>query len=688
MQKENLLIELGTEELPPKALKSLRDSLKSGIESGLKNAELSFDSIEAYATPRRLAVLVKQVETEQQDKEVEKRGPAINVAFDDTGKPTKAAEGWARSNGITVEQADRLKTDKGEWLLHKATVKGQALSVLVQGILEAAIKALPIPKPMRWGDSTAQFIRPVHTLTVMLGSELIDAEILETKSARFIQGHRFHSPQGFELDHVDNYLFKLREAKVIANFEERIETIQSEVSRLASELGGQVIQDDELVEEVAALVEWPVALTASFDQGFLAVPKEPLIVTMKDDQRYFPVEDGKGNLLPQFIFITNIESRDPQQIIKGNEKVVRPRLADAQFFFESDKKVTLESRVAALDSVLFQKQLGSIGDKARRISVLAGKIANQLTADVKASERAGLLCKADLVSDMVSEFPETQGVMGKHYALNDGESPVVAEAIEQHYWPRFSGDELPLTKEACAVALADKLDTLVGIFGIGQVPKGDRDPFALRRAALGLLRTLVERKLSLDLHELLAASVEGFGDKLSNNTVATDVFDFLLGRFRPWYQDQGITVDVIQSVLARSPSKPTDFDQRVKAVQSFKSMDSAASLAAANKRVGNILAKSDEEISGNVDEALLQEESETTLYRLVKQTEGAVKPLIAAGKYSDALTHLSELKEPVDAFFEHVMVNADDDKVRINRLNLLFRLRQLFLEIADISLLQ
>ena len=650
MQKENLLIELGTEELPPKALKSLRDSLKSGIESGLKNAELSFDSIEAYATPRRLAVLVKQVETEQQDKEVEKRGPAVNVAFDDSGKPTKAAEGWARSNGITVEQADRLKTDKGEWLLHKATVKGQALSVLVQGILEAAIKALPIPKPMRWGDSTAQFIRPVHTLTVMLGSELIDAEILETKSARFIQGHRFHSPQGFELDHVDNYLSKLREAKVIANFEERIETIQSEVSRLASELGGQVIQDDELVEEVAALVEWPVALTASFDQGFLAVPKEPLIVTMKDDQRYFPVEDGKGNLLPQFIFITNIESRDPQQIIKGNEKVVRPRLADAQFFFESDKKVTLESRVAALDSVLFQKQLGSIGDKARRISVLAGKIANQLTADVKASERAGLLCKADLVSDMVSEFPETQGVMGKHYALNDGESPVVAEAIEQHYWPRFSGDELPLTKEACAVALADKLDTLVGIFGIGQVPKGDRDPFALRRAALGLLRTLVERKLSLDLHELLAASVEGFGDKLSNNTVATDVFDFLLGRFRPWYQDQGISVDVIQSVLARSPSKPTDFDQRVKAVQSFKSMDSAASLAAANKRVGNILAKSDEEISGNVDEALLQDESETTLYRLVKQTEGAVKPLISDGKYSDALTHLSELREPVDAF--------------------------------------
>ncbi|WP_278356467.1 glycine--tRNA ligase subunit beta, partial [Idiomarina abyssalis] len=473
-----------------------------------------------------------------------------------------------------------------------------------------------------------------------------------------------------------------------ANFEERIETIQSEISRLASELGGQVIQDDELVEEVAALVEWPVALTASFDQGFLAVPKEPLIVTMKDDQRYFPVEDGKGNLLSQFIFITNIESRDPQQIVKGNEKVVRPRLADAQFFFESDKKKTLESRLSALDSVLFQKQLGSIGDKARRISVLAGKIANQLNADVKASQRAGLLCKADLVSDMVSEFPETQGVMGKHYALNDGESETIAQAIEQHYWPRFSGDELPQTKEACAVALADKLDTLVGIFGIGQVPKGDRDPFALRRAALGLLRTLVERDLALDLNELLAASVEGFGDKLSNKTVAADVFEFLLGRFRPWYQDQGISVDVIQSVLARSPSKPTDFDQRVKAVQSFKSLDSAESLAAANKRVGNILAKSKEEISGKVDESVLQEESETALYRLVTQTESAIKPLIANGDYSDALTQLSELKEPVDAFFEHVMVNAEDDTVRVNRLNLLFRLRQLFLEIADISLLQ
>lgn len=688
MQKENLLIELGTEELPPKALRSLRDSLKSGIESGLKSAELSFDSIESYATPRRLAVLVKQVETEQQDKEVEKRGPAVNVAFDDSGKPTKAAEGWARSNGITVDEADRLTTDKGEWLLHKATVKGQALPKLVQGILEAAIKTLPIPKPMRWGDSTAQFIRPVHTLTVMLGSELIEAEILETKSDRFIQGHRFHSPEGFKLDHVDNYVAQLRDAKVIANFEERIETIQSEVSRLASELGGEVIQDDELVEEVAALVEWPVALTASFDEGFLAVPKEPLIVTMKDDQRYFPVEDGKGNLLSQFIFITNIESRDPQQIIKGNEKVVRPRLADAQFFFGSDKKTSLESRVSALDSVLFQKQLGSIGDKARRISVLAGKIAHQLGADAKAAERAGLLCKADLVSDMVSEFPETQGVMGKHYALNDGESSAVADAIEQHYWPRFSGDSLPDTTEACAVALADKLDTLVGIFGIGQVPKGDRDPFALRRAALGLLRTLVERELSLDLNELLIASAEGFGGKLSNKTVTADVFDFLLGRFRPWYQDQGISVDVIQSVLARSPSKPTDFDQRVKAVQSFKSLDSAESLAAANKRVGNILAKSKEEISGKVDESVLQEESETALYRLVTQTESAIKPLIANGDYGNALTQLSQLKEPVDAFFEHVMVNADDDKVRVNRLNLLFRLRQLFLEIADISLLQ
>jgi len=685
---DNLLIELGTEELPPKALKALRDSFKSGIQAGLESAELSFESIEAYATPRRLAVLVNQVETEQQDKVVEKRGPAVNVAFDDAGNPTKAAEGWARSNGITVDQAERLKTDKGEWLLHNATVKGQPLTQLAQGFIESAIKTLPIPKPMRWGDSTAQFIRPVHTLTVMLGSELIDAEVLETKSARFIQGHRFHSPEGFDLDHVDNYLSKLREAKVIANFEERIDIIQSEVTRLANELGGRVIQDNDLVEEVAALVEWPVALTASFDKGFLDVPKEPLIVTMKDDQRYFPVEDNNGQLLPQFIFITNIESRDPQQIIHGNEKVIRPRLADAQFFFESDKKQPLEARVAKLDSVLFQKQLGSIGDKARRIAELAEKIASLLKADAQAAKRAGLLCKADLVSDMVSEFPETQGVMGKHYALNDGEAATVAEAIEQHYWPRFSGDHLPQSKEACAVALADKLDTLVGIFGIGQVPKGDRDPFALRRAALGLLRTLVERDLPLDLNELLAASADGFGDKLSNQAVKADVFDFLLGRFRPWYQEQGISVDVIQAVLARSPSKPVDFDRRVNAVEAFKSLDSAESLAAANKRVGNILAKSKESIDGQVQSSLLQEAPEKALYQLLDETEKTVKPLIQDGNYTDALTQLSNLKEPVDEFFEHVMVNAEQDGIRLNRLNLLYRLRQLFLEIADISLLQ
>lgn len=688
MQTENLLIELGTEELPPTALKALSESLKAGIEQGLTKAELAFERIDAYATPRRLAVIVQCVETAQHDKEVEKRGPATTVAFDDAGNPTKAAEGWARSNGITVAQAERLTTDKGEWLLHRATVTGQPLSELIQGILEAAIKGLPIPKPMRWGDSSAQFIRPVHTLTVLLGDQLIDATILDTSSRRFIQGHRFHSPKGFELDHVDNYLDKLREAKVIANFDERIQLIQSEIERLATELGGTVTPDAALVEEVAALVEWPVALTASFDSGFLAVPKEALVVTMKDDQRYFPVENHQAELLPQFIFITNIESRDPQQIIKGNERVVRPRLADAQFFFESDKKQSLASRVDALDSVLFQKQLGSIGDKVRRIATLAETIATQLNANSDDAKRAGLLCKADLVTDMVSEFPETQGVMGKHYALKDGESSVVALAIEQHYLPRFSGDRLPESNEACAVALADKLDTLVGIFGIGQVPKGDRDPFALRRAALGLLRILVERQLPLDLNDLLKASAEGFGDALSNHTVVQDVFQFLLGRFRPWYQEQGISVDVIQAVLARSPSKPTDFDLRVKAVQQFKSMPSAESLAAANKRVGNILAKSEAAVSGNVDSALLQETPEVDLYDVLERTENTVVPMITNGRYNDALTTLSELKEPIDAFFDKVMVNADDESIRHNRLNLLYRLRQLFLKIADISLLQ
>lgn len=688
MRKDNLLIELGTEELPPKALKSLSESFAEGIKQGLESSGLKFTAIQPLATPRRLAVKVSQLDAEQADKVVEKRGPSVDVAFDDDGKPTKAAEGWARSNGITVEQAQRLKTDKGEWLLHKADVKGEPLSKLLPGIVESALKQLPIPKPMRWGDSDAQFIRPVHTLTLVYGEQSIDAELLGVRSARHILGHRFHAPQGFELAHADDYEEQLNAHYVNVDQQQRMDTIRREVNRIAAELGGKVVEDEALIEEVSALVEWPVALQASFDEAFLDVPKEPLIVTMKDDQRYFPVEDDQGRLLPRFIFITNIESKDPQQIVQGNEKVVRPRLADAQFFFETDKKQSLESRLPKLASVLFQKQLGSIQDKADRISALAGQIAGQLNASVDDAKRAGLLCKADLVSEMVLEFPETQGVMGKHYALNDGESEAVAEAIEQHYWPRFSGDNLPVSDVACAVALADKLDTLVGIFGIGQTPKGDRDPFALRRAALGLIRIMVEKGLNLDLQDVISTAADGFADRLSNKTVVSDVFEFLMGRFRPWYQDQGIDVDVIQAVIARAPSRPADFDARIKAIASFKQLDAAESLAAANKRVGNILAKSEIELTGVINRDLLSEAQEQTLAAKIAQTEKSCEPDLATGNYEGALNRMADLRDDIDAFFDNVMVNADDEKVKTNRLNLLMQLRNLFLRVADISLLQ
>lgn len=688
MRKDNLLIELGTEELPPKALKSLSESFAEGIKQGLESSGLKFTAIQPLATPRRLAVKVSQLDAEQADKVVEKRGPSVDVAFDDDGKPTKAAEGWARSNGITVEQAQRLKTDKGEWLLHKADVKGEPLSKLLPGIVESALKQLPIPKPMRWGDSDAQFIRPVHTLTLVYGEQSIDAELLGVRSARHILGHRFHAPQGFELAHADDYEEQLNAHYVNVDQQQRMDTIRREVNRIAAELGGKVVEDEALIEEVSALVEWPVALQASFDEAFLDVPKEPLIVTMKDDQRYFPVEDDQGRLLPRFIFITNIESKDPQQIVQGNEKVVRPRLADAQFFFETDKKQSLESRLPKLASVLFQKQLGSIQDKADRISALAGQIAGQLNASVDDAKRAGLLCKADLVSEMVLEFPETQGVMGKHYALNDGESEAVAEAIEQHYWPRFSGDNLPVSDVACAVALADKLDTLIGIFGIGQTPKGDRDPFALRRAALGLIRIMVEKGLNLDLQDVISTAADGFADRLSNKTVVSDVFEFLMGRFRPWYQDQGIDVDVIQAVIARAPSRPADFDARIKAIASFKQLDAAESLAAANKRVGNILAKSEIELTGVINHDLLSEAQEQTLAAKIAQTEKSCEPDLATGNYEGALNRMADLRDDIDAFFDNVMVNADDEKVKTNRLNLLMQLRNLFLRVADISLLQ
>ena len=688
MTTQNFLVEIGTEELPPKALKTLATSFADNVEAELNLAGLSFDKIEWFAAPRRLAVKVLNLATQQPSKEIEKRGPAVSAAFDAEGKPTKAAEGWARGCGITVEQAERIATDKGEWLVHRAKIEGQPTKNLLNDIVANALAKLPIPKPMRWADKTVQFIRPVHTVTMLLGDELIEGEILGVTSARTIRGHRFLGEKEFEIQHADQYPQLLREkGSVVADFNERKAEILAKSQAKATALGGVADIEESLLEEVTSLVEYPNVLAAKFEERFLAVPAEALVYTMKGDQKYFPIYDKEGKLLPHFIFVSNINPEDPTAIIEGNEKVVRPRLTDAEFFFKTDLKQKLVDRLPRLETVLFQQQLGTLKDKTDRIEQLAGEIAKQIGADEAKVKRAGLLSKCDLMTNMVFEFTDTQGVMGMHYARHDGEDEEVAVALNEQYMPRFAGDELPKSLVASAVALADKFDTLTGIFGIGQAPKGSADPFALRRAALGALRIIVEKNLPLDLEDLVKKSAALFGDKLTNQNVVADVVDFMLGRFRAWYQDEGIAVDVIQAVLARRPTRPADFDARVRAVSHFRTLDSAEALAAANKRVSNILAKADAAI-GEINLTACVEPAEKALAEAVLALRTEVQPLIAQGDYTAVLDKLANLRAPVDSFFDNVMVNAEDPALRQNRLAILNTLQGLFLQVADISVLQ
>ena len=688
MTTQNFLVEIGTEELPPKALKTLATSFADNVEAELNQAGLTFDKIEWFAAPRRLAVKVLNLATQQPSKEIEKRGPAVSAAFDAEGKPTKAAEGWARGCGITVEQAERIATDKGEWLVHRAKIEGQPTKNLLNDIVANALAKLPIPKPMRWADKTVQFIRPVHTVTMLLGDELIEGEILGVASARTIRGHRFLGEKEFEIQHADQYPQLLREkGSVVADFNERKAEILAKSQAKATALGGVADIEESLLEEVTSLVEYPNVLAAKFEERFLAVPAEALVYTMKGDQKYFPIYDKDGKLLPHFIFVSNINPEDPTAIIEGNEKVVRPRLTDAEFFFKTDLKQKLVDRLPRLETVLFQQQLGTLKDKTDRIEQLAGEIAKQIGADEAKAKRAGLLSKCDLMTNMVFEFTDTQGVMGMHYARHDGEDEEVAVALNEQYMPRFAGDELPKSLVASAVALADKFDTLTGIFGIGQAPKGSADPFALRRAALGALRIIVEKNLPLDLEDLVKKSTALFGDKLTNQNVVADVVDFMLGRFRAWYQDEGIAVDVIQAVLARRPTRPADFDARVRAVSHFRTLDSAEALAAANKRVSNILAKADAAI-GEINLTACVEPAEKALAEAVLALRTEVQPLIAKGDYTAVLDKLANLRVPVDSFFDNVMVNAEDPALRQNRLAILNTLQGLFLQVADISVLQ
>ncbi|NAT77219.1 glycine--tRNA ligase subunit beta [Dickeya dadantii] len=689
MTDKTFLVEIGTEELPPKALRTLAESFAANFTAELDAAGLGYQSVNWFAAPRRLALKVAGLSASQPDREVEKRGPAIAQAFDAEGKPTKAAEGWARGCGITVDQAERLTTDKGEWLLFRAQVKGEAAQALLPGMVSTALAKLPIPKLMHWGDKETQFVRPVHTVTLLLGDELVPGTVLGIDSARTIRGHRFMGEPEFTIDNADQYpQILLERGKVLADYEARKAKIKADAEDAARNIGGNADLSDSLLEEVTSLVEWPVVLTAKFEEKFLAVPAEALVYTMKGDQKYFPVYDNSGKLMPNFIFVANIESKDPQQIIAGNEKVVRPRLADAEFFFNTDRKKRLEDHLPRLETVLFQQQLGTLRDKTDRIAALAGWVAEQIGADVNHAKRAGLLSKCDLMTNMVFEFTDTQGVMGMHYARHDGEAEDVAVALNEQYQPRFAGDDLPSSPVACALAIADKMDTLAGIFGIGQHPKGDKDPFALRRAALGALRIIVEKRLPLDLQTLTEEAVRLYGDKLTNANVVDDVIEFMLGRFRAWYQEEGHSVDTIQAVLARRPTRPADFDARVKAVSHFRTLEQAEALAAANKRVSNILAKSTETLNDSVQAALLKENEEIQLATYVTALTSKLAPWFAEGRYQEALGELAQLREPVDNFFDKVMVNADDQQVRINRLTLLNELRNLFLKVADISVLQ
>ncbi|CAI1157421.1 glycine--tRNA ligase subunit beta [Serratia fonticola] len=689
MTQQTFLVEIGTEELPPKALRSLAEAFAANFTAELDNAGLEHGEVKWFAAPRRLALKVADLSAAQADREVEKRGPAIAQAFDAEGKPSKAAEGWARGCGITVDQAERLVTEKGEWLLYRAHVPGQSAQQLLAGMVSTALSKLPIPKLMRWGDKETQFVRPVHTVILLLGAELIPGTVLGIDSARTIRGHRFMGEAEFTIDNADQYpQILLERGKVVADYQTRKSLIKRDAELAAQQIGGKADLSESLLEEVTSLVEWPVVLTAKFEEKFLAVPAEALVYTMKGDQKYFPVYDAAGKLLPNFIFVANIESKDPQQIISGNEKVVRPRLADAEFFFNTDRKQRLEDNLPRLETVLFQQQLGTLRAKTDRIQAMAGWIAGQIGADVNHATRAGLLSKCDLMTNMVFEFTDTQGVMGMHYARHDGEAEDVAVALNEQYQPRFAGDELPQSLVACSLAIADKMDTLAGIFGIGQHPKGDKDPFALRRAALGVLRIIVEKNLPLDLQTLTEEAVRLYGDKLTNAKVVDEVVDFMLGRFRAWYQEEGHAVDTIQAVLARRPTKPADFDARVKAVTHFRTLEAAAALAAANKRVSNILAKSNDTLLDQVHASVLKEPAELKLATHLVVLRDKLQPFFAEGRYQEALVELAALRETVDAFFDGVMVMAEDEAVRVNRLTLLSKLRELFLQVADISVLQ
>ncbi|WP_313087094.1 glycine--tRNA ligase subunit beta [Pseudomonas sp.] len=683
MSALDFLVELGTEELPPKALGKLSDAFRSGIEKGLKEAGLLHARVQAFAAPRRLAVLVERLESQQPDRSVNLDGPPLQAAFDADGQPTQAALGFARKCGVELADIDC----SGPKLKYSRTIAGERTAALLPGIVEQSLNDLPIPKRMRWAARKEEFVRPTQWLVMLFGDQVVDCNILAQQAGRESRGHRFHSPGRVHISKPSSYLEDLRGAHVIADFAERRELIAKRVDQLAADQNGTAIVPPALLDEVTALVEWPVPLVCSFEERFLDVPQEALITTMQDNQKYFCLLDANGKLLPRFITVANIESTDPAQIVSGNEKVVRPRLTDAEFFFKQDKKQRLERFNERLQNVVFQAQLGSVYDKAVRVSRLAAFIAQNTGGNTDWAARAGMLSKCDLATEMVGEFPEMQGIAGYYYALNDGEPGDVAIALNEQYMPRGAGAELPATETGAILAVADKLDTLVGIFGIGMLPTGSKDPYALRRAALGILRILIERQLDLDLVAAVRHAVSLFGTQVKAAGLADQVLEFVFDRLRARYEDEGVEVASYLSVRAVQPASALDFDQRVQAVQAFRTLPEAAALAAANKRVSNLLSKFEAKVPDTVEPRYFDNATEFSLYSALQQAEQAVQPLSAARQYREALERLAHLRGPVDAFFEAVLVNAEDASVRANRYALLARLRGLFLGVADISAL-
>ena len=687
--KRDFLVEIGTEELPPKSLLTLATAFADGIAKGLDGAGIAHGAVERYATPRRLAVRVRRLLEQQPDRAIERRGPPLKAAFDAQGAPTQAALAFARSCGTEVSALEKLETPKGVWMVHRGTETGASTVSLLPAIVQAALDALPIAKRMRWGAGEAQFVRPVHWVLMIFGRDEVPCEILGVPAGRLTYGHRFMAPKEIRIGSPASYVGALQKrGRVMVDIDERRETIRKGVTAVAAGLNGTAVIEDALLDEVTALVEWPVPLAGRFDEKFLELPAEVPIATMQDHQRYFPVRDAAGRLMPWFITVANIESSDPAQVIAGNERVVRPRLSDAAFFWASDRKQRLDSHRDALKRVTFQTQLGSLYDKSERVRALATDVAAGIGGDAALAGRAAEICKCDLLTSMVGEFPELQGLMGRYYAELDGEAAEVCAAMREQYLPRFAGDELPATMTGMAVAVADRLDTIAGIFATGQKPTGTRDPFGLRRAALGLLRIAVERRLELDLPRLIGKALTALPFAAPENTAA-EIYEYVFERLRAYYLDGDaglpITAEMFDAVLATQPASPLDFDSRLRALAEFLRLPDAQSLAAANKRIANILRKAPGPVGDRIDEDLLRDPAEQILGEQLVAIARMVEPKFQARNYTDALKDLAVLRGAVDEFFDSVMVMAEDPALRANRLALLGRLRSLFMHAADLS---